>query len=61
MSGDTVFTLATCLDILERLGLSLIIFLSFGFSILELLSDKLADGIDLDLFIIFTVSYVSVL
>ena len=61
MSGDTVVILAPCLYINETLGLSLLTFIYFGCSILVLLSDKLADEIDLDLFIVFTVSYVSVL
>ena len=61
MSGNTVVTIAPGLDILERLGLSLLTFISFGCSMLLLLSDKLACEIDLDLFIVFTVSYVSVL
>ena len=60
-SGDTVVTLAPGLDILERLGLSLLTFIYFGCSMLVLLSDKLADEIDLDLFSVFTVSSVSVL
>ena len=41
--------------------MSLLISISFGFSILVLFSDKLADGIDLDLFTNFTVYSVSVL
>ena len=56
--GDTVVTLAPGLYILELLGLSLLTFLSFGCYMLVLLSDKLACEIDLDLFIVFTVSYV---
>ena len=51
LSSNTVVTLASGLDILERLGLSLLTFISFGCSILVLLSDKMADEIDLDLFI----------
>ena len=61
MSDDTLVTLAPGLDILERLGLSLLAFISFGCYVLVLLSDKLADEIYLDLFIHFTVSSVSVL
>ena len=61
MYSDTVVTLAPGLDILERLGLSLLTFIYFGCSMLVLLSDKLADEIYLDLFIHFTVSSVSVL
>ena len=61
MSGDTVLILAPCLDIIETIGLSLLTFISFDFSILVLLSDKLADEIDLDLFSFFTVSSISVL
>ena len=61
MSGKTDITLATGLDIIERLVLSLLMFISFGCSMLVLLSDKLADEIDLDLFIVLTVSYVSVI
>ena len=61
MSGDTVFTLDPGLDILEKLVLSLLTFISFGCSMLILLSDKLADETYLDLSSVFTVSYVSVL
>ena len=61
MSGYTLVILATGLDILERLGLSLLTFISFGCSMLILLSDKLADETYLDLSSVFTVSYVSVL
>ena len=61
LSGDTVNTLATCLDIVERLGLSLLTFIYFSCPILVLLSDKLSDEIDLDLFIVFTMYYLSVL
>ena len=50
MSGDTVVTFAPGLDIIERLGLSLLTFISFGCSILVLLSDKMSDEIDLDFF-----------
>ena len=53
MSGDAVVTLATDLDILERLGLSLLTFISFGCSMVVLLSYKMADEIDLDLFSVF--------
>ena len=58
MSGDTVVTLSPGIYILERLGLSLLTFIYFGCSMLVLLSDELADEIDLDLFIVFTVSSV---
>ena len=58
LSGDTVVTLAPGLDILERLGLSLLTFIYFGCYMFVLLLDKLADEIDLDLFIIFTLSSV---
>ena len=52
MSGNAVVILAPCLDIIETLGLSplnlsLLNFISFGCSILILLSDKLADETDL--------------
>ena len=60
MSGDIGVVLATCLDILETLGLSLLKFISFSCYILVLLSDKLADETDL-VFSVITVSYVSVL
>ena len=46
MSGNTVVTLAPGLDPLERLGLSLLTFIYLGFSMLIILSDKLADEID---------------
>ena len=59
MSGDRVVILAPCIDILEKLGLSLLNFIYFGCFILVLLSDKLADEIDLASFSGFTVSYVS--
>ena len=61
MSGDTVVILAPSLDIPETPGLSLLTFISFVCSILVLLSDKLADEIDLDLFRFLTVSYISIL
>ena len=48
-----------CTDIPERIKLSFLISISLGFSILVLLSDKLADKIDPDLFTDFTVSSVS--
>ena len=60
LSGDTVVILDPGLDIIERLGLSLFTFISFGCSVLILLSDKLADEIDLYLFSVFTVYSVSV-
>ena len=50
LSDDTVITLAPGLDIIERLGLSLLTFIYFGCSMLVLLLDKLADEIDLDSF-----------
>ena len=50
MSGNTVVTLAPGLGTLERFGISLLNFINFYFFILILLSDKLADEIDLDLF-----------
>ena len=59
-SVDTVVTLAPVLYILERLVLSLLTFIYFGSSVLVLLSDRIADGIYLDLLIVFTVSSVSV-
>ena len=59
MYGDTVVTLSTGLDTLEILGLSLLTFICFGCSMSVLLSDKLANEIELDLFIVFTVSSVS--
>ena len=66
MSGDTVVLIDPCIDILETLGVSLlnfsfINFISFGFCLLVLLSDKLADEIDLVLFSGLTVSSVSVI
>ena len=61
LSGNLLDTHAPCPDIPERLGLSFLISISFGFSVLVLLSEKLADEIELDLFIVFTVSSVSVL
>ena len=39
LSGNTVVILAPCLDILDILGLSLLTFINFYFSILALLSD----------------------
>ena len=59
LSSNTVVILAPCLDILETLGLSLLTFISFGCSILVLLSDKLAD--EIDFFCVLTVSSDSVL
>ena len=61
LSGYTVVILAPGLDILERLGLSLLTFIFFGFSRLILLSDKLADEIYLYLCNVFTLSNFSVL
>ena len=61
MSGNTVIKLDLGIDILERIVLSLLTFISFGYFMLMLLSDKLAYEIDLDLFSVFTVSSVSVL
>ena len=51
LSGDTVVILDPCLDILEKVGLSLLNlsllnFIYFGCCILVLLSDKMADEID---------------
>ena len=60
MSVDTFVVLAPCLYILEAPGLSLLTFISFGCSILVLLSDQLAYEIDF-FFSVFTVSSVSVL
>ena len=51
-----VVTIDPGLYIHERLGLSLLEFISFGCSMLVLLLDELADEIDLELFIVFTVS-----
>ena len=50
MYGDTVVTLSTGLDTLEIIGLSLLSFIYPGCSMSLLLSDKLADEIELDLF-----------
>ena len=68
MSGDTVIILASCRDILETLGVSLLnlsflIFISFGCCcfFFVFLSNKLADKIDIVLFIGFTMSSVSFL
>ena len=61
LSGDTAVILSPALDILERLGLSLLAFIYFGCSMLILLSDKLAYEIDLDVFSVFIMSYVSVI
>ena len=61
LSVFTIDKLFPCPDIPERLELSFLISLSLGFSILVLLSDKLADKIDLYLFTDFTVSSISVL
>ena len=61
LSGDTVVILDLCLDIIEEPRLSLLTFICFGCYILVLLSDKLADEIDLVFFSNITVSYVSVL
>ena len=58
--GVTLDTLYPCPDIPERLELSFLISIYFGFSILVFLWDKLADEIDPDLFTDFTVSSVSV-
>ena len=55
------FIIAPCLDILETLGLSLLIFIYFGCYILVILSDKLVDEIELVFFSGFTVSSFSVL
>ena len=61
MSGNTVDTLDPGIDIVERLGLSRLLFIYFGYSMLVLLSYKLSDGIDLNLFIFKTVSSISVI
>ena len=61
MYGDSVITLAPSLYIIEILGLSFLTSIYFVWSMLVFLSDKLADEIDLDLFIVFTVFSVSVL
>ena len=61
MSVDIVVTLSPGLDILEILGLSLLTFIYFGCYMLVLLLDKLAEEIDLDLFIFFNFSSISVL
>ena len=61
LSGVTLDTLAPCPDIPERLGLSFLMSISLGFSILVILSDKLADEIYLYLFTYFNVSSVSVI
>ena len=61
LSGDSVVSLDPGIDILEILGLSLLTSIYFGCSMFVLLWDKLADEIDLALFIYFTVSYISVL
>ena len=66
MSGNTVFVLAPFIDILETLGVSLInlSFINvtyFGCCFLVLLSDKLANEVDLVLFSGFNVFSVSVL
>ena len=61
LSGDSLDTLDPCPEIPERLGLYFLIYISLGFSILVLLSEELADEIDLDLFSFFTVRYISVL
>ena len=54
LSVNTVITLAPGLDIIEIFGLSLLTFISFGCSMFVLLSDKLADEIYPDLFIVKT-------
>ena len=61
LSGDSVVTLATGTGIPERLVLYFLTYIYLGCSMLVLLSEKLADEIELDLFIVFTVSSVSVL
>ena len=55
LSGDIVVILAPCTEIIEKLGVSLVNlsflnFISFSFSFLVSLSDKLADEIDPVLF-----------
>ena len=61
MYGNIVVILTPGLDIPEKIGLSLITFIYFGCSMLILLSDKLADEIDLDFFNVFTEYYISVI
>ena len=61
MYVNTVVKLAPGIDIIERLVLSLLIFIYSGCSMLILLSDKLSDEIYLDLFSSFNVYCVSVL
>ena len=61
MFRNTVVALGPGVDTLKILGLSLLKFISFNCSMLLLLSENLADEIDLGLFIVFTVSSVSVL
>ena len=61
LSDVTLDKTSPCTDLPEIPGLSFLISISFGFSILELLSNELDDEIDLDLFTDFTVSSVSVL
>ena len=58
LSGDTVVIIVPGLYILERLGLSLLTFISFGWLMLILSSNKLAYEIYLELFSVFTVSSV---
>ena len=57
----TLDKLYPCPVILEILDLSFLISISLGFSILVLLSDKLVDEIELDLFTDLAVSSVSVI
>ena len=61
LSCHSAVTLASGPYIPERLGLSFLTSISFGCYMLVLLSEKLTDEKDLDLFIVFTESYVSVL
>ena len=53
LAGNSLVAVAPSLDILERPGLSFITSVYFFCDVLLLLSDKLADEIDLDLFIVF--------
>ena len=61
LSGVTLDTLYPRPDIPEILELSFLISIFLGFSVLVLLSDKMAHEIDLYLFTNFNVSSVSVL
>ena len=54
--GVTLAKLSPCLDKLETSSFSIQIFVSEGFSMWKLLLDKLVPGVDLDLYIVLTVS-----